>query len=431
MALIELIKAKVKNPLLQRMIVYAFSDGISKAMPFLVFPIVAYYLTKEEFGLVANFIVLMAVINPFIGMSTNSALTVDYYSKTEGELPSFYANLLYTNLILYTIALCFVLIANKYIENWTGYSLYWQLLVMVTLFFSPFKSLFITRLRLEEKAKSFGKFQIFTSLVSAILTYLFVAVFLWTWKGRIYSLVFAGVLPGIVSVIYTFKFLRGNLPKLDLGLIKATLIFGLPLLPHNLSFWLKSGFNKLLVTGTQGLAENGVMAFAQTISAIFVLVISAFFGAYTPYLFKQLSAITESNEAVRISLVKKSYLFLIVYLFILIVGYLILTVFVEMFFVKYVASLEYLIYFLGFNFFNACYAIFSGYIFYTKSTKFLGLITISTSFIQVILSIVLVNLFGGIGAAYSTLIVSIITAIVVAVYSNKRYPMPWLYFIKK
>jgi hypothetical protein len=38
MALIEIIKAKVKNPLLQRVLVYAFSDGISKAFIFLVFP---------------------------------------------------------------------------------------------------------------------------------------------------------------------------------------------------------------------------------------------------------------------------------------------------------------------------------------------------------------------------------------------------------
>jgi Na+-driven multidrug efflux pump len=108
-----------------------------------------------------------------------------------------------------------------------------------------------------------------------------------------------------------------------------------------------------------------------------------------------------------------------------------LSVFVKIFFVKYIASLEYLIYFLGFNFFNACYAIFSPYIFYTKSTKYLGLITISTSFIQVALSITLVDLYGGIGAGYSTLIVSIITAIIVALYSNKLYPMPWLYFIKR
>jgi len=38
MALVDIIRANIKNPLLQRMLVYAFSDGISKAFIFLVFP---------------------------------------------------------------------------------------------------------------------------------------------------------------------------------------------------------------------------------------------------------------------------------------------------------------------------------------------------------------------------------------------------------
>lgn len=431
MELISAIKSRIKNPLIQRMVVYALSDGVSKAMPFLVFPIVAYYLTQEEFGLVANFSVLTAVIGPFIGMSTYSALSVDYYKKSKNELPAFYANLLYTNLLLFVLFFLIVLVLNKFIEQWTGFSLSWQLLAMISLFFGPFASLFTTRLRLEEKAKKFGKFQIFSSAAGAILTYLFVAVFLWSWKGRVYSLVFSSVLPGLAAIFYTIKFIGFRLPKIDLTLVKATLIFGLPLLPHNLSFWLKSGFEKLLVTGTQGLAENGIMSFAQTLSSIFVLITTAFFGAYSPYLFKRLAEISENQYVQKLDLVKKSYLFLAFYLIVLIIGYFAIRIGVTFYFDKYIASLGYLIYFLGFNFFNACYAIFSGYVFFTKSTKFLGLITISTAFLQVGLSILLVDLFGGIGAAYSTLIVSVITALAVAIYSNKKYPMPWLYFMKK
>lgn len=412
------------------MVVYALSDGVSKAMPFLVFPIVAYYLTQEEFGLVANFSVLTAVIGPFVGLSTYSALSVDYYKKTKEELPKFYANLIYTNLLLYLLVFLGLIFLNKYIEKWTGYGLRWQLLAMGSIFFGLFSALFSTRLRLEEKAKKFGQFQILSSAIAAILTYLFIAVFLWSWKGRIYSLVFSSIFPGLISIAYTLRFLNYKLPEIDLSIVKSTILFGLPLLPHNLSFWLKSGFEKLLVTGTQGLAENGIMSFAQTLSSIFLLITTAFFGAYSPYLFKRLSNLSISSYHDKEDLVKKSYLFLLVYFVILLVGYFFISVGVNLYFEKYIDSLNYLVYFLGFNFFNACYAIFSGYIFYSKKTKFLGLITISTAFLQVSISVILVNVYGGIGAAYSTVIVSFITALVVALYSNKKYPMPWLYFIK-
>lgn len=431
MGIYNAIKSSVKNPLIQRILVYAISDGISKAMPFLVFPIVAYYLTQEEFGLVANFSVLTAVIGPFIGMSTFSALSVDYYRKSKNALHAFYANLLYTNLLLFILFFFVVIALNKFIEQWTGFSLFWQLLAMISIFFGPFTSLFSTRLRLEEKAKKFGQFQIFTSAAGAILTYLFVAIFLWSWEGRIYSLVFSSVLPGCVAIYYTLKYVGYKPPKLDPKLLKATLIFGLPLLPHNLSYWLKSGFEKLLVTGSQGLAENGIMSFAQTLSSIFVLITTAFFGAYSPYLYKRLAGITKNEFEQKLDLVKKSYLFLAFYLGVLLVGYFIVRLGVIFYFAKYIDSLHYLIYFLGFNFFNACYSIFSAYLFYSRSTEFLGIITIASAFLQVGLSTLFVGLFGGIGAAYSTLIISIITALVVGFYSYKKYPMPWLYFIKK
>ena len=110
MRVADSIKSRIKNPLLQRMVVYILSDGISKAMPFFVFPIVAFYLTKEEFGLVANFTVLLSVIGPFVGMSTNSALSVNFFRKKKEELPHFYANLIYTNLLLYFLVFFIVIL---------------------------------------------------------------------------------------------------------------------------------------------------------------------------------------------------------------------------------------------------------------------------------------------------------------------------------
>jgi hypothetical protein len=38
MALVDVIKAKIKNHLLQRVLVYAFSDRVGEAFIFLVFP---------------------------------------------------------------------------------------------------------------------------------------------------------------------------------------------------------------------------------------------------------------------------------------------------------------------------------------------------------------------------------------------------------
>jgi O-antigen/teichoic acid export membrane protein len=156
----------------------------------------------------------------------------------------------------------------------------------------------------------------------------------------------------------------------------------------------------------------------------------AFFSAFSPFAFKQLSlAEDEPFRALSIksSLVRKSYLFLLGYLVILILGFVLGWLFVELFFrEKYGASLQYFPYFMCANFFGTVYSVFSVYIFFLKKTKYLGLITISIAIFQVFITIILVKKYGAIGAGIANAVASIVTAAIVAYLSNRLYPMPWL-----
>jgi len=410
---------------------YAISDGVSKALPFLVFPVIAYYLTTAEFGLISNFNVMVGFMGPFVGLSTNSALSVNFYKIDLNKKVSYYANLVYLNLALFLFCTIVLVSFHSTITNFSGYRLEWQFLALLCVFFIPITSLYTTKLQLEEKARLFGYFQIFTSLINVFFVYLFVVVLRQSWQGRIFGIVLSSVIPGLVATYFTIIFFKFPLPKLDLHIIKSTFKFGLPLLPHNFSYWLKSGFEKLFITSAVGLSANGFLSFAQTISAVFFIISNSFFGAFSPYLFKNLAEIEKNdNQERKIDLVKKSYIFLMIFFIILIAGYFFSVILIKNYFIKFEESLNYLPFFLGFNFFNAVYAIFSGYIFYTKSTKFLGIVTLSTALIQVLLTILFVKYFSTLGAVLANFITSILTAVLVIIYSNKKFKMPWLYFIK-
>uniref|UniRef100_UPI0014854AE5 polysaccharide biosynthesis C-terminal domain-containing protein n=1 Tax=Sphingobacterium daejeonense TaxID=371142 RepID=UPI0014854AE5 len=75
--------------------------------------------------------------------------------------------------------------------------------------------------------------------------------------------------------------------------------------------------------------------------------------------------------------------------------------------------------------FNGFYILFVNYIFFVKKTKQLASITIGCAFLQLCLSYILVKYLGAIGAAYSTVIVSLVNFIIVMLFSMKIYPMPW------
>ena len=399
----------------------------------MVFPVVAYYLTAEEFGLVANFLVLTQIFAKLVGLNTITALSVDYYKTEKKEEEShLMSNLGYLNFSLFLIVLCGIIIFNKRIELWTGIGLFWQILASLLVLSMVIDQLFTTRLRLQEKAKFFGTYKVLKSVFSGLLTILFVAVFLWSWEGKIYSQVVFGFMAGIIGFALLY---RDGLffHKPDGKAIRGFFFFGLPLLPHNLSYWLKSGFERIFITRSEGLSETGVYAFAANVNAIFVLVSRSFFNAFNPYLFKKLTAIEKepfNDKKIKKSLVKKTYLFLAFMAVVLFVGYFAGKFLVNLFFQeKFGGSVSLLPYLLAFNFTHAVYGVFSPYIFFTKKTRILGLLTFITGMLQALLTVVLVSKFGTIGAAYATFLVGVITATSVALYSNYVYPMPWLYFL--
>jgi O-antigen/teichoic acid export membrane protein len=283
---------------------------------------------------------------------------------------------------------------------------------------------------MDENAKLFGIVNILNSTLGAGLTLLFVIYLKMGWQGRIFSLFIGTSLAAALSLYYSIKYIR-QFEKPKLKMFKSMFVFGLPLLPHQLAVWIKTGFEKFFITASLGLGQNGVYSFAITICAIFVMVSNAFFSAFSPYVYKTLSEIQDSSNEyqIKLNIVKKSYLFLIVYMLVLVIGGIASYIFINYFFKeKYGESIIYLPFLLGFNFFNSCYIVLSMFVYYSKSTKYLGVITISTSMLQVFLMIYLVGFMGSLGAALAAFATSIVTMITVYIYSNKVYKMPWFNF---
>lgn len=423
---VKLKKVKI-SPLLRNIFIYAFSDGLTKALPFLVFPIVAYYLSAEDFGRVNNFQVLISLLVPFVSLSTNSYFSVDYY-KNVNNAKLVYNQILYFVIFLFLIVSVFVLLFLNKISELVELPIFWIIIALVITFFGPFNGLFLMKLRIQEKAKSFGLFNFVTALIGSSLVILLVVIFNYGWEGRIWSLFITALLTGVVSIYFGLKFIK-KLRKIEISYWKSFLLFGIPLLPHSLAIWVKSAFAKIFITDSLGLAENGVYSFAISINAIFLLFATAFFSAFSPYIYKKLSSTTiqEDIYLIKKDIVKKVYIFLIFYGVILFIGYFVLYFIIHQFFLeKYGESLSYLPYLLGYNLFNAAYISLSSLVFYTKATKYLGVLTIITAFLNIVLLFVLIPIIGTVGAPIATLIVSVFTLVLIYLYSNKVFPMPWL-----
>src|SRR5690606_13245826 len=150
----------LKHPLLKSSLIYTLCDAVNKAVPFLILPLLSYYLTPGDYGIVANFGVLLAVVTILIGLSIEGVIGVNYYRITKEELGKYVFN----SLILMIISTVVVLIISYFFQNLIFKSFKipfsYVLLLILMAVATTLTTINLALWRLEEKSLSFGLYQI-------------------------------------------------------------------------------------------------------------------------------------------------------------------------------------------------------------------------------------------------------------------------------
>lgn len=298
--------------------------------------------------------------------------------------------------------------------------------------FNLFTTVNLVLWRLEEKPLYFGLYDISNTILNVVLSLFLVIVIHKGWQGRITAIAISTCVYGIFSIIFLIR--RGYIQMVfNTAFFKAAMVFGLPLIPHSLSFWLRSGVDRMIITDFWGSEAVGLYATGFQFGTLVSFLIGAFNNAYSPYLYKTLSDPDLDRLAIiKKKLVKFTYaimgaLLICGIIFILLSKYILLSTFSE----TYFDALEYINWAILGQVFQGFYLLFVNYIFFVKKTKNLALITFGCSILQVFFTYFLVHQIGPIGAAYSSVIISFINFLLVMLYSSRVYKMPWLTVLKK
>lgn len=421
----------LRKSILKNTIIYTLTDGFSKAISFLLLPIVSCYLPPEQLGIAANFDVLQSILMLLAGQAVVNAIPYFYYERTKKQIALLISNLFLIIIVLNIVFSVLIIGSFHIIEEYLHIGIGLQLLTIISVIAQLVSSLNLILYRLEEKPRTFSKLQIFQSVLYSFLIVVFVIHFKLEAIGKIYSAVFAFAIMSIVHFILMYR--RGYLKfNVDTNSIKILLNFGIPLLPHSLSFWIKSGVDKILLTTYCGLAMNGLYSMAASFGAIYSIFYSAFNNAYVPYLQKKIAYMHISNEFLeKRRLVVQSYgiggAFLILYVVIVAFCWIAINFFLDK---KYEQSFQFVPYIIGSATIYSFYGLVIQYPYTVKKTLGLGLITFCGSLIQLLLTFIFIVFWAEDGIKISLIIGSFITMLGVWWYSNKVYPMPWFSFWK-
>ena len=235
-------KTKFKNPLVRDTFIYTLTDSIGKGVGFLLLPLVSFYVPPNELGIATNFVVLTGILSLLGGLAVVNSLPYFYYEQTQEQNKHLVSNLLLICLILCGILaildVCLHSVVEEYLKLDAHLQIYANLCVMCTLINGASFQL----IRLQEKPYLFAGIQLVQTALHCVLVFVFVVALEWGGVGKVYADTGAAVLLVGLHVILMYK--KGFLGVcFDMVYIKKLLKFGVPLLPHSLSFWLKGGMD--------------------------------------------------------------------------------------------------------------------------------------------------------------------------------------------
>ena len=327
--------------------------------------------------------------------------------------------MLIVNTVSVLICLIGILLFSTTLESHLNFSFPYQMTAIVLVWFTAIGYANLVLWRCEEKPLRFGLYNISSSLINALFTIILVVILVMGWQGRALSIFLSSIIMGVISLVILYK--KGYLVlRISKEYIKSVLIFSIPIIPHALSFWIKSGADKIMLTDLCGLAENGLYSVAVTWGAIVSMVMVAFSNSYSPWLFKKLAVYDKDKEGTLTDqkrLVKIIYLSLIVIFVIVFFLYIISHILIGIMYPEsYSGSKDYLPYVMISQAFNGAYLLFVCFLHYTFKTKILGITTFTLSLVQIALAYFLIKQIGPMGVAYSSVIGSFLTFIVIAFY---------------
>jgi len=415
--------------MIKNSILFIFFELLNKAVPFLLLPILTRYLTPDDYGVIASFGAFVSFLAIFIGLSGHGAIDANFFRLERNRLGIYIANVLIILLLTTLLSLVSIFIFSDMIESKLAISTGWQILAVIVALGQFITLINLSLWVIEQKPLQFGIYQFLQTILITGISIILIVGYSYKWEGQLLGAVIGTLVLSFVSLIVLYKRGYMNL-KIDKSDMKDFLKFGIPMVPHQLSAWLRSQGDKFIIISILGSGATGLFAVGQQMGLVMSILMSSLNKALYPILFKFLS--NDMTNDSKKKLVKFSYF---LFSWIALIG------------VVLISLLELLYpYFLGNEFQDSLiltqlivlgfilegfYYVVVNYIFYFKKTSSLAKITFTVSLLHVAISFLFVKLFGIVGAGYALVISGVVQFVLIWHLSNKIYPMPWFSFWRK
>lgn len=358
-----------------------FNQGIS----FFLILLLANYIAPAEYGKLSLYNTIIMFLGYFISLSTQGYISVSFFQRKD----QFKTDFTIINIITFTITLVCLLILWAFnsslvsLLNFNSILLYISILITAT---NLIYNIFLDYLRIKEKIYHYGFISCSFSVLNFALSLLFVINYHYGWQGRVYAQFICCIFFVLLAISY---FLRNRLysyKSITYSKILYIIQWGLPLIPHLASNWLKQGCDRYIINNFYSMDEVGIFSFALNYINIIIMVGVAFNSSNSVSIYKILSSNSINREQELNKNTKNIFfLYLIASILVIIIG----TILIPIILPEYKKAIYYIIILGIYGFLQCLYFLYCNYLFYFNMNKDIMYLTFSTSILHLCLSFVL------------------------------------------
>ena len=403
--------------------IYVLSLLFNKGLTFLLLPVLTFYLTKEDYGVLGLVTAISTMASIYVGFFPSGFLLARFAQYGKEKMAEYMHHILLLTIATTSLVLLILIgfqhyLLPEHLENKT------ILMVVITLYamFTIFFRFIDTLLQVEQNAIKFAVLQTLQSVGSLGLGLVLIIEFSYGWKGKYYAELLILFFVFIYAIYYIVKnqYYKYNT---DYKKLKELFVFLFPLTFSVLGLYLMGTIDRIFISNMLGLESAGIYNVAITMAIIINMVYDAISKALNPILYENL---VKDQKDSRIKIVKLIYLYSFVCiaifaLFVLILPY----VFHLMVNGKFEEALILIpILAIGLTF-EGLRKVLEAPLVFKHKVKSLAAISLIAGLINIILNYFLIKIYGINGAAYATLISFLVLYIISFILVVKEIKLPW------
>ena len=407
-------KTKYKN-LAKNIALFAIGNFASKAISFLLIPLYTSVLNTNDYGIVDLINTTVSLLLPILLLSVTDAtlrFSMDENYKKEDVLSSTIKVIIRGTLLL-IVGILFVSLThliNLPIAYW--------IFLFFTFLLSALNNCFNLYLKSKNQAKIIAISGIVCTLVTCVSNIVCLLVLKLGINGYMLSIILGLFIQVLIQILS-----NGNIKEIHFknykDVSKEMTKYSKPLIANSLAWWVNGASDRYIISWLLGASSNGIYSVSYKVPTILTTLQSVFYNAWS------ISAIAEYDKNDEDGFIGNNYT---IYSCVSIIGCSIILLFnlplAKILYINdYFQAWQCVPFLLIGTIFNGISQLEGSLFSATKKTKQVSTTTVIGAVINTIGNLILIKLFGIVGAALSTMLGYIITWLLRTIYLKNMIKM--------